>query len=116
MCQFSACVASESTSRCAKCVPLAVRQASREARGSNTLPCTVCCSVALERNWTILDRFGATANMYMSYATDARFNDLELFFRGDGVHWQWGVLREMNRMLLQLLEQYWKPKVLEDEH
>ena len=64
-------------------------------------------SVALERNWTVLDRCGVTANLYMTSVTDSRFDDLELFMHGDGVHWQWGVLREMNMLLLQLLETYW---------
>ena len=64
-------------------------------------------SVAQARNWTILDRFGMTASLYMSYATDARFDNFDLYLRNDGIHWKWGILRELNLQLLQLLEQYW---------
>ena len=40
----------------------------------------------------------------MSYATEARFDGFEMFIPDNhGLHWQWGIVRELNLLLLQLL-------------
>ena len=59
----------------------------------------------------MLDRFGLTASLYLSAVTDSRFDGLELYTDGDGLHWQWGVTREMNLQLLKLLERHWEAVV-----
>lgn len=75
---------------------------SRRVRGD-----PVALSVALSRGWTVLDRRGMTSSLYSTFATHPAYASTNLWVRGDGVHWDWWVTREMNKVLLDLLEGIW---------
>ena len=64
-----------------------------------------CCTrrVARQRGWRILDRTGVTARLYGTAMTDVEFESLELFDNGDGLHWHWWVIRELNVRLLDMV-------------